>query len=615
MNILDQINSSADVKALAPELLQELCAELREEIIRDVSQTGGHLASSLGAVELTVALHRVYDTSTDRVLFDVGHQCYAHKLITGRRAQFHTLRQLDGIAGFPKPREAADDPCIVGHASTSISLALGMARARRLLGADYEVAAVIGDGALTGGVAYEGLSDCGESGEPIVIILNDNEMSIHENVGGMAHLLGKIRLRPSYILIKHIYHRTLGRNERIYRLIHRAKERLKNIVLPDNMFEDMGFYYLGPVDGHDVLNLTRIIRYARDLRQPAIVHVCTRKGKGYPPAEQNPTAYHGVSPFDPAVGIVPQSTETARTFSDCFGRTLCEYAAQDDKIVAITAAMCDGTGLNDFAQRYPARLFDVAIAEQHAAAMAAGMARQGLKPVFAVYSTFLQRAYDMLMNDIALSGEHVVLAVDHAGLVGADGETHQGSFDVGYLCQTPGMAVWSPSNFAELRTMLRLALDAEGPAAVRYPRGGEGKFQTDTAALSAALLRHGTDVTLVSYGILINEALGAAELLAARSVSAEVIKLNRLDTPDFEMVTASVARTGRLIVAEETAEAGCIGTRLLAALEERGVPAARSAILRNLDSGVVQHGTVAQLWNRLHLDAAGLAAAYEEFGR
>ncbi len=607
MEILDKIHSSADVKAVPKEQLSLLCDALRKEIINDVSKTGGHLASSLGAVELTVALHRVYDSGRDRIVFDVGHQCYAHKLLTGRRERFATLRQFGGISGFPKPCEAPDDACISGHASASISGALGMARARTLLGETYDVCAVIGDGALTGGLAYEGLTNCGASGEPIVVVLNDNAMSIGENVGGLARLLARLRVRPGYIALKKAYHRSIGRYEHLYSFLHRIKEHIKDLVLPDNMFENMGFYYLGPIDGHDIRTVTRTIRYAKEMRCPVLVHILTVKGKGYPPAEKNPSLYHGVGPFDPAVGVVE---EKKQSFSSVFGEALDALAQADRRVVAITAAMTEGTGLEAFAKRLPKRFFDVGIAEGHAVTMAAGMAKQGLRPVLAVYSSFLQRGYDQMLHDVALDRLPVVFAVDRAGIVGADGETHQGAFDVGYLCQVPGMTVRAPSNYAELRSMLALALAGDGPAALRYPRGAEGAFTEDTSASDACVLREGRDCTVVSYGILINEALTACALLAEKDVSAEIVKLNRLDAPDFERIAASAEKTGRLLVAEDTAEAGCVGTRILAELERRGV-ALKAVRLLNLGSGVVPHGSVLDLLRSLELDAEGVAAACE----
>ena len=608
MGVLDRVGCSADVKKLDEAELGQLCALLRGEIIAAVSRNGGHLASNLGAVELTVALHRVYDTARDRVVFDVGHQCYAHKILTGRREKFSTLRRKDGLAGFPRPGEARDDACICGHASVSISEALGMARARTLLGENYGVAAVIGDGALTGGAAYEGLADCGGSGEALVVVLNDNAMSIAPNVGGMARLLSKARLRPGYLRFKRFYRRTVGRYERLYGALHKCKEWIKDLFLPDNMFEDMGFYYLGPVDGHDLKALTLSLEYARELAKPVLLHVRTVKGRGYPPAEADPAVFHSVGPFDPSAGAV---TAGDGGFSQRFGEALVEAAERDPRVVAVTAAMADGTGLVPFARRFPGRFFDVGIAEGHAAAMCAGMARGGaLIPVFAVYSCFLQRSFDMLMQDVALSGEHVVLGVDRAGLVGADGATHQGAFDVGYLRMVQGLKLWAPANYAEMRSMLFQALDAEGPAALRYPRGGEGAFRDDTSDKNAVILRAGSDATIVTYGILVNEALKAAEKLESRGVSAEIVKLNRLDTPDFNLIEASVEKTGAFFMAEDCAACGCLGTEVMANLRRWNVPVERQA-LANLGNGVVAHGSVEELRHDLGLDAEGMAFAVE----
>ena len=596
------------MKKLPPEAIEPLCAELREAILDSVSQNGGHLASNLGAVELTVALHRVYDTDKDRVVFDVGHQSYAHKMLTGRLPRFETLRQYGGLSGFPKPGESDSDACISGHASNSISLALGMARARTLSGGDYDVCAVIGDGALTGGLAYEGLSDCGASKEPMLVILNDNEMSISSNVGGLARMLARQRIRPSYLAVKRLYHNTIGRFEPVYRVLHAVKEWIKDLFLPDNMFEDMGFYYLGPIDGHDVKTLEHTITYARSLRVPVLLHVHTVKGKGYSPAESSPELYHGVGAFDLKEGVKP----AVPCFSDVFGEELCRIAAEDRHVVAITAAMAAGTGLSDFAARFPERFFDVGIAEGHAAAMAAGLAKQGMHPVFAVYSTFLQRGFDMLIHDVGLAALPVVFAVDRTGLVGADGETHQGSFDVGYLRQVPNMRVYAPSSFAELRSMLRQALDGGGPAALRYPRGGEGDFTADCSALWEAVLRDGTDLTIVSYGTLIGQALSAADTLAEHGVHACVIKLNRLDGDAFPAVEDSVRGTGRLIVAEETAAAGCVGEHLVSLLAGRGVRLRRVRLL-NLGSGVIPQGEPEALRRLCGIDAQAIIGAAEEF--
>ena len=481
---MDRIHSPEDLRALDGSELPLLCDELRGFLVTQVSRTGGHLASNLGVVELTVAIHRVFDTARDRLVFDVGHQCYVHKILTGRADRFPTLRQLGGISGFPKPCESVHDAFIAGHASNSVSVALGMARARTMLHEDYSVLALIGDGALTGGLAYEGLNNAGASGEPLIVILNDNGMSIDRNVGAMSEHLSRLRTKPEYFAFKKAYHNALSGSaagRALYRFNHSLKTGLKKAMLPNaTMFEDMGFAYLGPVDGHDLAQLTTALEWAREMKRPVLVHVRTQKGHGYAPAEREPWKFHGVGPFDAATGAVPPAKES---FSSVFGAALTELAEEDPRVCAITAAMEDGTGLTPFAGRFPDRFFDVGIAEGHAAAMAAGLAKQGALPVCAVYSSFLQRAYDQLLHDVALSGLHVVFAVDRAGLVGADGATHHGVMDTVFLSGIPNMTVLCPASFAELRAMLRRALfEMTGPVAIRYPRGGEGAFTADTSA-------------------------------------------------------------------------------------------------------------------------------------
>ena len=470
---LEKTKRSPILGAVSDQEAAELCRTLREELIRDVSQTGGHLASNLGAVELTVALHRVLDTSRDRLVFDVGHQCYLHKMLTGRREQMTTLRQFGGIAGFPKPSESVHDAFIAGHASNSVAVALGMAQARDVMGEDNTVAALIGDGALTGGLAYEGLSNGGQYRGQLLVILNDNGMSIAQNVGAVAQHLASQRLKPQYLSFKQGYRKVMGSfwlGRKLYRVTHSVKKALKQSILPCSMFENMGFTYLGPVDGHDVAYLTKILRYAVSLKEPVLLHVRTVKGKGFAPAERNPDAFHGVSPFHPETGKPKKAS--GENFSSVFGRTMVRLARNDPRICALTAAMVGGTGLDGFAQAYPGRFFDVGIAEGCAVSMAAGMAKQGAVPVFAVYSTFLQRSYDMLLHDMAIDRLHVVLAVDRAGLVGEDGETHHGVFDVAYLDSIPGITVYAPASFAELDRMLEEAVcRVSGPVAVRYPRG------------------------------------------------------------------------------------------------------------------------------------------------
>jgi len=606
MNILPKINSPEDVKRLDEAQLDELCAELREFLLEDVSRTGGHLASNLGAVELTVAMHRVYDTAKDRIVFDVGHQSYVHKLLTGRKDRFDTLRQLGGISGFPKPEESVHDAFIAGHASNSVSVALGMARARTMLGEDYDVAAFIGDGALSGGLAFEALNDAATSGEPLVIILNDNGMSITKNVGGLAGYLAGQRLKPSYFRLKERCKKALGHipgGGAIYRFMHRVKNRVKRMLLPYSFFEDLGFRYIGPVDGHDVTAMCYYLEYARSMRVPVVVHAVTKKGKGYDFSERRPEDYHGVGRFDIENGLSgPHGTD----YSACFGKALCAMAEKEPRICAITAAMTAGTGLTEFAKRFPKRFWDVGIAEGHAAAMAGGMAARGLIPVFAVYSTFLQRSYDMLIHDIALMGLHVVLAVDRAGVVGADGETHQGLFDAAFLSQIPGMTVMCPASFAELRDMLEYAVfEEKGPVAVRYPRGGEGSYK-EGGCEREKLLRSGSDVTIVAYGTTVPCALEAAALLEGRGIAAEVIKLGFINPLPLVLAERSVKKTNALIVVEDCAEQGCVGLRLTAALAEDGI-CAQKVLLKNFGRDFVPQGTQQELFRLYGLDGESVA--------
>lgn len=605
MSILENINSSADIKKLDREQLPQLCDELRKFEIENIAKTGGHLSPNLGTVELTVAIHRVYDTEKDRLVFDVGHQSYTHKIITGRRDRFDTLRQYGGLSGFPKPSESNDDAFIAGHASNSVSVALGMARARTLTGGEYDVVSVIGDGALTGGLSHEGLADAAASGEPMVIILNDNNMSISENVGGMAQVLQNMRIKPAYISFKQWLKGVSENIPGLYKAFHVIKEWLKSRLLPGNVFSEMGLYYLGPVDGHDLDKLETAIRLARDVRKTVVLHVLTKKGKGCSYAESHPDKYHGIGRFDPETG---ELAPAAVSFSDKAGEYLCQYAENDPRIVAITAAMAGGTGTECFASKFPERFFDVGIAEGHGVTMAAGMAKQGLVPVFAVYSSFLQRGFDMLIHDVSLLGLHTVFCVDRAGLVGNDGETHQGVFDVCYLSAVPGMTILCPASFQELHDMLGYAIhEVTGPAAVRYPRGGEGRY-TDSLMQAENLIREGTDVTVVCYGTMINEVLNAADELQSRGVSAEIIKLGMIAPNSFEQCIGSVRKTGRLLVAEEVCSVGCVGSALLAAISVAGVEL-KAAELLNLGDGIVRHGTVDELRRETGIDAASIAAA------
>ncbi len=608
MSILESLNCRDDLNALSWKQDEQLCGEIRQFLIEHVARTGGHLASNLGVVELTVAIHKVFDTSRDRLVFDVGHQAYVHKLLTGRREAFDHLRSFGGIAGFPKPSESCHDAFIAGHASGAVSAALGMARAARLQGENYTAIALLGDGALTGGLAFEGLSDAGASGEPLIVILNDNNMSITHNVGGIANLLGRLRLKPSYLGFKKIFHhvtQVIPGGRAIDQIVHKAKEKIKTALLGRTIFEELGFIYYGPADGHNLKQLTQLLEEAKRQRKPVLIHVLTKKGKGYEPAERNPDQFHGVGPFDPKTGLLRKHSEPG--FAEVFGQQLCALAEENSKICAITAAMQQGTGLTPFSKKFPQRFFDVGIAEEHAVVMAAGMAAQGIVPVVAIYSTFLQRAYDMLLQEVALQKLHVVLAVDRAGLVGEDGETHHGVFDVAYLRQITGITVYCPASFAELRQMLEFAIGAAGPVAIRYPRGGEGRYRLWS---KIPLLKAGTDITLVTYGTMINSVLDCADLLEAQGISAEVLKLPTIAPLDLDAVCESVKKTGGLLVAEETAEQGCVGRDLLAALEQRGI-AARTRLC-NLGSGIVTHGKVDILMETLQLDGASLAQAARE---
>ena len=594
----------------------ELCSQMRKELVESVSRTGGHLASNLGAVELTVAIHRVFDTSRDRLVFDVGHQCYPHKMLTGRLEEMASLRQYGGIAGFPKPGESVHDAFIAGHASNSVAVALGMARARTALGDDYKVLALIGDGALTGGLAYEGLSNAGQCGQQLLVILNDNGMSITPNVGAVADHLARQRLKPQYLTFKKHYRKIMNATwlgRRIYRVTHRLKQIMRQSLLHCSMFENMGFNYLGPVNGHDLAQLTQTLKYAREINEPVLLHVKTVKGKGYLPAEENPDEFHGVAPFDPLTGQ-PQKMP-GESFSSVFGAALARLGKQDSRVCAITAAMTGGTGLEHFQKACPERFFDVGIAEGCAVSMAAGMAKQGTIPVFAVYSTFLQRSYDMLLHDVAIDGLHVVLGVDRAGLVGEDGETHHGVFDVAYLDSIPGMTVLAPASFAELEHMLeRAVLRIRGPVAIRYPRGAEGAYTGDAGEAPWTVLRRGKDITLAGYGVQINDLLEASQLLAQQGVEAEVVKLNVITPLEPEGVLESVRRTGALLAAEECVSAGSVGQRLCTALARAGVQARVGLV--NCGERFVPHGAPALLKRELGLDAAGIAErAMEVLGR
>ena len=609
---LDQIDCPADLKRLPEGPLDEVCGEIRSFLVESVSQTGGHLASNLGAVELTVGIHRVFDAPEDDILFDVGHQCYVHKMLTGRKARFDTLRQFGGISGFLRPSESLYDSAVSGHASSSVSVALGMARAKKLSGKRSYTVCVIGDGALTGGMAYEAMNDAGQSGLPLIVVLNDNDMSISPNVGALAKRLSAIRIKPRYFRLKERTKQALGKVPCGSGLIHSistVKRKLRFALLKETIFELMGFEYLGPTDGNDLKAVCDLLEQAKKLDKPVVVHLKTVKGKGYLPSEQSPSDFHGVSAFDIVTGQ-PQA-KGKLDFSAVFGQELCSLAAENMKVCAVTAAMTGGTGLNAFAENYPERFFDVGIAEEHAVAMAAGLAARGMIPVCAIYSTFLQRAYDQMLHDVAIQGNHVVFAVDRAGLVGADGETHQGTFDVPYLRTVPGMKILAPSNFAELRSALqRAVLQENGPVAVRYPRGGEGVFTEDTFVQPTVQLRDGEQVTLCTYGCMLEVAIQAADRLQEAGISAAVVKINDLTDGSLEPLINSVRRTGNLLVLEDCVAEGCLGQHLAEKLlVERVFVRVK---LCNLGQNFVQQGTVHQLYMHCNIDANSVVQAAKE---
>ena len=551
--ILQQLNGPADLQALPEEKLPALAEEVRGYMVDCVSKNGGHLAASLGAVDLIIALHRVYTDEKDRLIFDVGHQAYAHKILTGRRDAFADLRQEGGISGFPKREESPYDAFNTGHASTSISAALGMVRAKNLLHEAGHVAAVIGDGALTGGLAYEALDDGGDSKLPLVVVLNDNEMSISRNVGAMSRSLSRLRASSGYNRLKRFVVRaletgTVGR--RMSKNLEGFKNRIKRFVLQNTFFEEMGFTYLGPIDGHDIPQMIALLREAKALERPVVVHVITQKGKGYSLSERNPEKFHGIAPFSPETGAVAASG--APSCSQVFGETVLELGKEDERIVAITAAMRDGTGLRPFFDAFPDRAFDVGIAEEHALTMAAGMAAEGLKPVAAIYSSFLQRAVDQLCHDICLQKLPVVVGVDRAGLVGQDGETHQGIYDPALLCAIPHISVYEPATLAELRAMVRLAVERGEPAAIRYCRGTlpEGGDEEPVTYGKWVTLRPASDVVIVAAGPLVEIARQVAEEQDCGLVEARFYK-----PLDYALLDDLRKRGCRLVVAEENVAA------------------------------------------------------------
>ena len=614
-NILETINSPADVKALSLEQLKQLAEEIRQLLISVISKTGGHLAPNLGVVELTLALHRVFTTPKDKIVFDVGHQSYIHKIITGRREQFSTLRQYGGLSGFPKRSESEHDAFGTGHSSTSISAALGMAVARDLQGEDYNVIAVIGDGSMTGGMAFEALNNAGTLHKKMIVVLNDNEMSISKNVGAMSEYLYQLRTGETYNKIKHDIEGWLKNMEfgtDVLKAIRRLKGSVKYLMVPTSIFEELGFTYLGPIDGHDLQGLTEVLQAAKKIDGPVLVHVLTKKGKGYKPAEESPNKFHGTGPFDIATGKKIANPNAPITYTEVFGRTLTELANDDKNIIGITAAMPDGTGMSTFAKAHPERFFDVGIAEQHAVTSAAGAAAVGLKPVAAIYSTFLQRAYDSVLHDICMQKLHVTLCLDRAGLVGDDGYTHHGVFDYAYLRSMPEMTIMAPKDENELRHMLKTAVDFDGPVSVRYPRGsGVGVSIAEPMHSlpigKAEVLREGKDVCLWAIGSMVQSALQAADKLAEQGISAGVVNMRFAKPLDEELLLEHAAQYGKIVTLEEGVLQGGVGSAVLETLNAAKMLQKCQVLTLGIPDEFVLHGDKKLLFKDLGLDVETIA--------
>lgn len=616
--LLDLINSPADLKKIGVEDLPRVSAELRELIIETVSEVGGHLASSLGAIELSVALHYVFNSPEDKIVWDVGHQAYAHKIITGRRAQFKTLRQTGGISGFPRPAESVHDAFGVGHSSTSISAALGMAAARDLDGKSNKVIAVIGDGSMTAGLAFEGLNQAGHIKKDIIVVLNDNEMSISKNVGALSSFLSrKITGRFATNLKKEVeaFIKNIPRiGDRLVGIAKKAEDSLITLFTPGMLFEGLGFHYIGPIDGHDMEALLATFRDVADLKGPVLVHVLTKKGRGYIPAENDPASFHGVGPFVKDTGR-PRG-RSKPSYTNVFSAALLEIAELDSRVVAITAAMPEGTGLSLFAERHPERFFDVGIAEQHALTFAAGLAKEGFVPVTAIYSTFLQRAYDEVFHDVCLQDLPVVIAMDRAGIVGQDGATHHGLFDISYLRHMPNMILSAPKDEEELRQLLYSSVNYKHPSAVRYPRGTcEGVDMSAPLTLippgEAEVLKEGSDVVLIALGTMVRPAMEAAVKLDAAGIKAGVINARFVKPLDERLIIDAASAYGAVVTLEENALQGGFGSAVLELFEERGV---RCHVKRiGVADEFIEHGGQAELRAQLGLDAKGIEETVMSF--
>ena len=602
-NILDRVNMPEDLRKLNIEEKEKLCKEIRKLIIDITSKNGGHVASNLGVVELTVAIHSIFNTPEDKIIWDVGHQCYVHKILTGRKKEFEKIRQFKGISGFPKICESEYDNFNTGHSSTSISIATGMARARDILKQKHEVIAVIGDGSLTGGMALEALNDAGSSKTNIKVILNDNEMSISKNVGGIPLYLSKIRTKTGYTRsnrkIKEITNKIPVIGKPIVSFAHYTKQVIKRAIIPNMYFEDIGFKYLGPVDGHNIKKLEDILQRSQKIEGPVLIHVITKKGKGYKLAEENPDKFHGISAYDKQTG----KTTKNKDYSQVFGNKLINLANKDKKIVAVTAAMKDGTGLTEFAKKFPDRFFDVGIAEQHALGLIAGMAKAGLKPVMPIYSSFLQRGYDQIVHDIAISSIPVTICIDRAGIVGNDGETHQGIFDLSFLSSIPNIVIMAPKNFEELEKMLEFAVNANKPVFIRYPRGGENyKFEkTEKINLGEAeIIQEGTDLSIIAIGKMVGKAKQIADMLPDKKI--EIINTRFLKPLDEKTIIKSIEKTKHVITIEDNLLKGGLASAVLETINKNKLENIKIKTY-GYDDIFIEHGTVEELEDKYGLTA------------
>jgi len=619
-SLLEKIDSPADLKRLSHGELETLAAEIRAFLLETISQTGGHLASNLGAVELTLALHYCFDSPRDRFIWDVGHQAYTHKIITGRRDRFHTQRQYQGISGFPKRSESPHDPFGAGHASTSISAGLGMAVASGIRGEESRVIAVIGDGSLTGGMAFEALNQAGHLNRNLIVVLNDNEMSISENVGAFATFISRKMTTAYYRSLRKEMADLLssipafGRN--ILQFARRAEHSLKGFLTPAALFEALGFEYFGPIPGHDIPQLIDIFSNLRNVEGPVLVHVVSQKGKGYPPAEKEPGKFHGVGPFDLKTGAISTAKGGAKSYTAVFGETMVRLAEEDDKIVAITAAMPDGTGLTGFSRRFPERFFDVGIAEQHALTFAAGLATEGYRPVAAIYSSFTQRAYDQLFHDICLQNLPVTVAMDRGGLVGDDGPTHHGVFDFSYTRHLPGLTVMAPKDENELRHMLKTAIYLEGPVTLRYPRGTGYGVPLEQELRQIPLgkgeeLAGGGDVAIIAIGSTVQPALAAAMELEKEGIRATVINARFVKPLDRDLILVAAHRCSAVVTVEENALQGGFGSAVLELFADERITGLKVKRV-GIPDRFIEQGSQAQLRQDLGLDAVGIAAAVRE---